>query len=119
MALIEVNKIKKRYGKVEVFNDLSIDIETGEFVALLGPSGCGKSTLLRIIAGLERPDSGEVRFRGEPVRGPRREIALMFYTAVENGAGQRGPPPSGQGDGLARGEGGGCPLFGISGPLRV
>ncbi|RFA94661.1 ABC transporter ATP-binding protein [Pyrobaculum aerophilum] len=80
MALIEVNKIKKKYGKVEVFNDLSIDIETGEFVALLGPSGCGKSTLLRIIAGLERPDSGEVRFRGEPVRGPRREIALMFQS---------------------------------------
>lgn len=80
MALIEVVRVRKAYGKVVVFNDISIAIETGEFVALLGPSGCGKSTLLRIVAGLERPDSGEVRFKGQPVAGPRSEIALMFQT---------------------------------------
>nr|WP_237179409.1 ABC transporter ATP-binding protein [Pyrobaculum ferrireducens] len=80
MALIEVDRVKKFYGRVEVFNGISLNVETGEFVALLGPSGCGKSTLLRMIAGLERPDAGEIRFRGEPVRGPRREIALMFQS---------------------------------------
>lgn len=80
MALIEVVRVRKAYGKVVVFNDISIAIETGEFVALLGPSGCGKSTLLRILAGLEQPDSGEVRFKGQPVAGPRSEIALMFQT---------------------------------------
>ena len=80
MALIEVDRVKKFYGRVEVFNGISLNVETGEFVALLGPSGCGKSTLLRMIAGLERPDAGEIKFRGELVRGPRREIALMFQS---------------------------------------
>ncbi|AFA40202.1 ABC-type nitrate/sulfonate/bicarbonate transport system, ATPase component [Pyrobaculum oguniense TE7] len=80
MALIEVIRVRKAYGKVVVFNDISIAIETGEFVALLGPSGCGKSTLLRMLAGLEQPDSGEVKFKGQPVAGPRGEIALMFQT---------------------------------------
>ncbi|MGC8995033.1 MAG: ATP-binding cassette domain-containing protein, partial [Pyrobaculum sp.] len=50
MALIEVDRVKKFYGRVEVFNGISLNVETGEFVALLGPSGCGKSTLLRMIA---------------------------------------------------------------------
>lgn len=78
MALIEVEGVKKSYGDVVVFNGISMAIEKGEFVALLGPSGCGKSTLLRMLAGLERPDAGVVKFRGEPIREPRREIALMF-----------------------------------------
>jgi NitT/TauT family transport system ATP-binding protein len=80
MALLEAEKIKKTYGRVVVFNDLSLAVEHGEFLALLGPSGCGKSTLLRMFAGLEKPDEGVVKFRGEPVTGPRREIALMFQS---------------------------------------
>jgi NitT/TauT family transport system ATP-binding protein len=80
MALLEAAKIKKTYGRVVVFNDLSLAVEQGEFLALLGPSGCGKSTLLRMFAGLEKPDEGVVKFRGEPVTGPRREIALMFQS---------------------------------------
>jgi NitT/TauT family transport system ATP-binding protein len=80
MALLEAEKIKKTYGRVVVFNDLSLAVEQGEFLALLGPSGCGKSTLLRMFAGLEEPDEGVVKFRGEPIAGPRREIALMFQS---------------------------------------
>ncbi len=52
MTLLEAEKIKKTYGRVVVFNDLSLAVEQGEFLALLGPSGCGKSTLLRMFAGL-------------------------------------------------------------------
>jgi sulfate transport system ATP-binding protein len=62
---IEVRNVTKRYGELAVCNDLSLDIPAGELVALLGPSGSGKTTLLRIIAGLERPDSGNVLFHGE------------------------------------------------------
>lgn len=80
MALIEIIKVRKSYGNVVVFNDLTMSIAKGEFAALLGPSGCGKSTLLRMIAGLEKPDAGIIKFRDELIRGPRREIALMFQS---------------------------------------
>jgi sulfate transport system ATP-binding protein len=61
---IEIRNLVKRFGTLAVCNDLSLDIPSGELVALLGPSGSGKTTLLRMIAGLERPDSGSVRFHG-------------------------------------------------------
>ena len=62
---IEIRSLNKRFGATVVCDDLNLDIPAGELVALLGPSGSGKTTLLRIIAGLEVPDSGEVRFHGE------------------------------------------------------
>ncbi|HLL12014.1 MAG TPA: sulfate ABC transporter ATP-binding protein [Rubrivivax sp.] len=62
---IEVRNLNKRFGNTVVCDNLNLDIPTGELVALLGPSGSGKTTLLRIIAGLEVPDSGSVRFQGE------------------------------------------------------
>jgi sulfate transport system ATP-binding protein len=62
---IEVRNLDKRFGKTVVCDNLTLDIPAGELVALLGPSGSGKTTLLRIIAGLEVPDSGTVRFHGE------------------------------------------------------
>jgi sulfate transport system ATP-binding protein len=62
---IEVRNLNKRFGKTVVCDNLSLDIPSGELVALLGPSGSGKTSLLRIIAGLEVPDSGSVLFHGE------------------------------------------------------
>ncbi|HWI09777.1 MAG TPA: sulfate ABC transporter ATP-binding protein [Burkholderiaceae bacterium] len=62
---IEIRHLNKRFGKTVVCDNLNLDIPSGELVALLGPSGSGKTSLLRIIAGLERPDSGSVLFHGE------------------------------------------------------
>src|SRR5437867_3509621 len=62
---IEVSNIRKRFGSFVALDDVSLEIPTGELVALLGPSGTGKTTLLRIIAGLETPDAGLVRFDRE------------------------------------------------------
>jgi len=62
---IEIRQLNKRFGTTVVCDNLSLDIPSGELVALLGPSGSGKTSLLRMIAGLERPDSGSVLFHGE------------------------------------------------------
>ncbi|WP_324060931.1 sulfate ABC transporter ATP-binding protein [Novosphingobium sp.] len=65
--MITVNNITKRFGTYSALHGVDLEIEAGEFIALLGPSGSGKTTLLRIIAGLEFQDSGEVRFNGKDV----------------------------------------------------
>lgn len=63
---------------VHALDDVTLHIPDGQFVCLVGPSGCGKSTLLNIIAGLERPDKGQVLADGELVRGPGRHRLVMF-----------------------------------------
>jgi sulfate/thiosulfate transport system ATP-binding protein len=76
---IEVRNLNKRFGKTVVCDNLTLDIPSGELVALLGPSGSGKTTLLRIIAGLEVPDSGSVHFHGADATGTDvRERAVGF-----------------------------------------
>lgn len=60
MATLKLSNIKKRYGDVQALKGVSLDVEGGEFISLVGPSGCGKSALLRIVAGLEKPDSGSI-----------------------------------------------------------
>lgn len=60
---------------------ISFAVQEGEFVSVIGPSGCGKSTLLRLLGGLERPASGDVRLRGQPLVEPRRDIGFVFQGA--------------------------------------
>ncbi len=81
MATIELDNIKKSFGKTEVIHGVSIDIEDGEFIVIVGPSGCGKSTLLRMVAGLETITRGEVRIDGRRVNEEEpmdRDIAMVF-----------------------------------------
>jgi sulfate transport system ATP-binding protein len=62
---ITIQSVTKKFGSFSAMKDVSLEIHSGELVALLGPSGSGKTTLLRVIAGLETPDAGSVLFRGE------------------------------------------------------
>ncbi|OJX67923.1 MAG: hypothetical protein BGO95_06075 [Micrococcales bacterium 73-13] len=78
---LEVSALVKRFGDRTVVDDLAFAIGKGEFFTLLGPSGCGKSTTLMMIAGLESPDAGTIRLRGDDVtRLPpeRRRIGVVF-----------------------------------------
>ncbi|WP_135534515.1 ABC transporter ATP-binding protein [Halostella pelagica] len=68
-TVLELDGVCKTYGDERVIDDLSLSVTDGEILTLLGPSGCGKTTTLRLIAGLERPDSGEVLLDGAPVAG--------------------------------------------------
>jgi len=78
---IAVRDVSKRFGKFTALEAVSVDVPSGSLTALLGPSGSGKSTLLRVIAGLERPDTGEVILDGEDVTGrppQRRGVGFVF-----------------------------------------
>jgi len=63
--LIELRDLSKRMGKTQVLSGATLRVEPGECVTIVGPSGSGKTTLLRLVAGLERPDSGTILLRGE------------------------------------------------------
>ncbi len=86
--LLEAEHVAKYYGtdakneqqRVLVLDDISIQVKSGEFVAILGPSGSGKSTLLRILGGLIRASDGSVRYRGTEVTAPNTNLALIFQT---------------------------------------
>jgi multiple sugar transport system ATP-binding protein len=81
LASLDLREIRKSYGPVPVLDDVSLTLETREFIAFLGPSGSGKSTLLRIIAGLERADSGEVWLEGKRIDQlppGDRGVAMVF-----------------------------------------
>ena len=79
---VVLDSVQKSYGEIEAIRDVSFALTAGEFVSVLGPSGCGKSTLLMIIAGLIHPSAGKITVGGSPVRGPRREIGIVFQSPV-------------------------------------
>lgn len=79
--MIKIQNITKRFGNYAALHGVDLEIQDGEFIALLGPSGSGKTTLLRIIAGLEFQDSGEVFFNGEDVSDKKvadRQVGFVF-----------------------------------------
>ncbi len=83
MVDVHLKGITKRFGRTVAVNNLTLDVEDGEFIVLLGPSGCGKTTTLRIIAGLERPTEGRVFFGDRDVTDlpPRkRNVSMVFQS---------------------------------------
>lgn len=84
--LIDIKGVKHAYntaaGPLPVLDGLDVTVEEGGFCAVVGPSGCGKSTLTRLIAGLMRPDEGEVWLHGEIVKGPRSTVGMAFQNPV-------------------------------------
>ena len=73
---------KTPHGPLPVLENLNVTVPEGEFCAVVGPSGCGKSTLTRLIAGLMKPDEGEVWLHGELVKGPRKTVGMAFQNPV-------------------------------------
>ncbi|MBI5217579.1 MAG: ABC transporter ATP-binding protein [Bacteroidia bacterium] len=81
--MLELNKITKSYDKREVLNNLSLQMNSGEAVAIVGPSGSGKTTLLNIIGGMDTPDSGSVIFDGQSIgKLSNKELADYRNTKI-------------------------------------
>ncbi len=91
--MISIRKLRKTFhaqqGVVNALKDIDLEVAEGDFCVLLGPSGCGKTTTLRCVAGLERPDGGEIEISGRMVNAPvsrifvpaeKREIGMVFQS---------------------------------------
>ncbi len=84
--VVQVSRVSKRFGLVEALHDVSLDVPRGRVLGIIGRSGAGKSTLIRLLNGLERPDSGSVRFEGQELTGlserglqpVRQRIGMIF-----------------------------------------
>jgi NitT/TauT family transport system ATP-binding protein len=84
--LVELVDVSKQYataeGPLQALERVSLSVGEGEFVSIVGPSGCGKSTLMLIAAGLVPPSTGTVRVGGRDVRGPYRDVGIVFQDAT-------------------------------------
>ncbi len=81
---LKLNSISKIFSDTnkETLQDISLEVEKGEFICIVGPSGCGKSTLLNLVAGLDMPTSGEILLDGQKVTGPGADRVVMFQEAA-------------------------------------
>ncbi|WIV50592.1 nitrate ABC transporter ATP-binding protein [Marivivens sp. LCG002] len=83
-SILSFKNVFKGYGqganRTEVLKDINLEVEDGEFIAILGFSGTGKSTLMNMVAGLDKPDQGTVTFRGKEIEGPGPERGLVFQS---------------------------------------
>jgi nitrate/nitrite transport system ATP-binding protein len=92
MPFLELKNVSKRFGATEILSDINLNIEEGEFVAIIGYSGAGKTTLMSLIAGLQQPDTGTMKLEGKDITEPSPERGLVFQnysllpwlTAYEN-----------------------------------
>lgn len=83
MSYLSIKDVRKKFNKIEVLKGINLDINKGEFVCFLGPSGCGKTTLLRIIAGLEKLDSGSITIEGKEITKlppSQRNLSMVFQS---------------------------------------
>ena len=84
MPLMQLTNVAKTYSsgqaEVDVLKHIDLELEDGEFVAIVGFSGSGKTTLISLMAGLETPSAGQILFEGEPVTGPGRERGVVFQS---------------------------------------
>src|ERR1700734_1033164 len=74
--LLEVENVKLAYGRLEVVPGISLQVDAGQFAALIGRNGAGKTTTVRALAGLHRPTEGTIRFAGEEIGGERADRVL-------------------------------------------
>jgi NitT/TauT family transport system ATP-binding protein len=84
--ILQAVHLHKKYttthqGVLPAIEDVSFEVEPGEFLCIVGPSGCGKTTLLRLLSGLIVPDQGEIYFKGRSLYEPRPDIGLVFQKA--------------------------------------
>jgi Cu-processing system ATP-binding protein len=78
--MIEIKNISKRFGNLQVLNNINLECKQGECIALIGPNGCGKTTLIKIILGMVLPDEGEILFQGKSIKDDfayRSQIGYM------------------------------------------
>jgi nitrate/nitrite transport system ATP-binding protein len=84
MSYLKMENLNKGFGKgserVEILENINLDLEKGEFVAIVGFSGSGKSTLVSMLSGLQTPDTGKALFKGEEIQGPSPERGIVFQS---------------------------------------
>ena len=78
--ILSLQGVTKRYADTDVLGGIDLEVQEGEFVAILGFSGAGKTTLIGAVAGLVEPDGGKILLRGKPIDGPDKERGLVFQS---------------------------------------
>lgn len=78
MGRLSIRNLKKEFNGTLAIENVSFEVDDGEFMCIVGPSGCGKTTILRLVAGLEPPTGGEIYLDGKPVTSPGAELGFVF-----------------------------------------